>query len=269
MLLAWSVVSIPLYGADNNNAALTEEFHHTYPLAAGGRISLENINGSVHVSSWDRNEVKIDAIKRADDKQDLDEARIEVEADNNSVSIRTKYPEHQNYSEGRHLASVEYTLTVPKNVRLDKFNLINGSLDVHDISGQVNASCINGKLTATGLSGTIRLATVNGRAEAEISPSGNDPLEISSVNGPVELTLPSDAKARIEATTISGSIDNSFGLHVNRHRFVGRDLQGELGGGGTLIRLNNVNGRIEIHRANDGHTLGPVKDLTPHGESDI
>jgi len=23
---------------------LTEEFHHTYPLAAGGRIELENIN---------------------------------------------------------------------------------------------------------------------------------------------------------------------------------------------------------------------------------
>nr|MBA3804147.1 hypothetical protein [Acidobacteriota bacterium] len=39
---------------------LREEFHQTYPLAADGRVSLENINGSVTISTWDRNEVKVD-----------------------------------------------------------------------------------------------------------------------------------------------------------------------------------------------------------------
>lgn len=269
MLCALSVASTLLYG-ENKNTALTEEFHQTYPLAAGGRISLENINGSVHVTSWDRNEVKVDAIKRADDKQDLDEARIEINAGSSSISIRTKYPNHEDfdYSEQRHPASVEYTLTVPKHVRLDKFNLINGSLDVRDIDGEVNANCINGMLTATGLNGTVRLSTINGRAQAQISPSGNDPVEISSINGPVEITLPSDTKARIEASTIHGGIDNSFGLHVNQHHFVGRDLRGELGGGGTDIHLNNVNGPIEIHRANDGRPLSPVKDLNGQVQDD-
>ena len=44
---------------------LREEFHQTYPLSAGGRISLENINGAVRVTAWDRNEVKVDAVKTA------------------------------------------------------------------------------------------------------------------------------------------------------------------------------------------------------------
>src|SRR5271169_4559537 len=56
---------------------LTEEFHKTYPISATGRVELDNINGDVHISSWDRNEVKVDAIKTAGTKERLDEARIE------------------------------------------------------------------------------------------------------------------------------------------------------------------------------------------------
>lgn len=61
--------------ASDHRGALTEEFHQTYALTADGRIELDNINGSVHITSWDRNEVKVDAIKSADTKERLDEAR--------------------------------------------------------------------------------------------------------------------------------------------------------------------------------------------------
>ena len=87
------------------------------------------------------------------------------------------------------------------------------------------------------------------------------------LNGSVELTIPSDSKAEIEASTVSGGIDNDFGLHVNNHHFVGHDLRGELAGGGTRIELKNVNGRIEVHHASDGRTLSPVKDLS-HRDGD-
>jgi hypothetical protein len=51
-----------------DNGRLTEEFHQTYPFAANGRVSLSNINGPVHITAWDRNEVKLDAIKRANNQ---------------------------------------------------------------------------------------------------------------------------------------------------------------------------------------------------------
>ena len=63
---------------------LREEFHQTYPLAADGRVSLENINGAVHVTAWDRNEVKVDAVKSAYRRERLDEAKIEVQSEANS-----------------------------------------------------------------------------------------------------------------------------------------------------------------------------------------
>ena len=78
--------------ASDHRGALTEEFHQTYALTADGRVELDNINGPVHISSWDQNQVKVDAVKYADTKERLDEAKIEIDASASSISIRTKYP---------------------------------------------------------------------------------------------------------------------------------------------------------------------------------
>ena len=260
------------HARDVDDAVVTEEFHQTYPLTANGRIGLENINGSVHISVWNRNDVKVDAVKGAQNEDQLKDAEIIVENRADSISIETKYREREKgyrYFDGRNNpASVEYTLTVPHNARLDEIKLINGSLDVTGVTGEVYASCINGKLTAHELAGRVRLATINGHLDANFERLQGTPIELSSVNGPLELTLPSDAKANIEATTVSGGIDNDFGLHTNNHRFVGHDLRGELGGGGVQIRLNNVNGRIDVRHANDGRALSPARSTNSDGGED-
>lgn len=242
-----------------------EEFHKTYPISDDGRVSLSNINGPVHISTWDRNEVKVDAIKTAGTKEQLDAAHIEVNAGNDHVEIETKYNKHDLnfYNDDSHdnPASVEYTLTVPRTVRLDDVKLINGSLDVSGVEGEVRASCINGKLEAENLAGPSHLSTINGLLEARFAALPSSRVELNSVNGELELTIPSDSKANIDASTVSGTIDNDFGLHENKHHYVGRDLRGELGGGGTDIELKNVNGRIDVRHANDGKAMSPAKDL--------
>lgn len=257
--------------ASDHRGALTEELHQTYAITPDGHIELDNINGPVHISSWDQNAVKVDAVKYADTKERLDEAKIEIDSGKDYLSIRTRYPEHNNnWNWGSHNnpASVEYTLTVPHTVRLDEIKLINGSLDVAGVSGEVRASCINGRLEVHNLAGRARLATINGRLDAHFDQLSGSWVELNSVNGAVELTIPSDSKAEIEANTVSGGIHNDFGLHVTNHRFVGHDLRGELGNGGTHIKLNNVNGRIEIRHAEDGRALSPVKDLGSRDHDD-
>jgi len=257
--------------ADGWPGKVTEEFHHTYPLAAGGRVELSNINGAVHITAWDQNEVKVVAVKYANSKERLEEAKIEVEAGSDYVSIRTKYRDHDsswNHDRWNNPATIEYTLSVPRNARLDEIELVNGPLDIHGVAGEVRASCVNGRLLAQGLQGRVELSSVNGRMEVQFDRVGDSPIELSSVNGGLELTLPSDAKARLEASTVSGGIDDDFGLRVNHHRWVGHDLRGELGGGGTRIKLSNVNGHIEIRHANDGRALSSVKDLSGHDKDD-
>jgi DUF4097 and DUF4098 domain-containing protein YvlB len=264
------LVAVPAHATDHSRD-FTEEFHHTYPLAAGGRVELDNINGAVHITAWDRDEVKVDGVKYAGTQERMDEAKIEVEADKDRVSIRTKYREHDqtfNNWDRNNPASVEYTLTVPRAARLDEIKLINGSLDLTGMTGEVRASCINGRIRANGLQGRVELSIINGPTEAQFERLADSPLELSSINGSVELTIPSDAKAQIEASTVHGGIDNEFGLKVHNHQWVGHDMRGNLGGGGTRITLRNVNGPIQVRHASDGRALSPGKDLDPHRDGD-
>jgi len=247
---------------------LTEEFHQTYPLAAGGRVSLQNINGGVKVVAWDRNEVKVDAVKRAYLPERLREAQIKVDASGNRVRIETEYPDSHltwtNRDGERHEnpASVEYTLTVPRGAIIDEINLVNGGLTLEGLAGSVQASSVNGRVSATGLSGPVQLSVVNGRLEATLdSLSDAGRVTLSSVNGPLVVTLPSDSNAVVHADTVHGRISNDFNLPVREGEYVGRELAGRLGRGGAAVRLNNVNGAIQIRRANDGRQQSPATNL--------
>jgi hypothetical protein len=269
-ICALLVLALGAHAADHRGT-FTEEFHQTYALTPDGRVELDNINGAVHISTWEKNEVKVDAIKYADAKDRLDDARIEIDSGKEYLSIRTKYRDHDltfNWGSRNNPPGVEYTLTVPRTARLDEIKLINGSLDVNGVTGEVHASCINGKLEAHNLAGRAELSTINGHLDARFDQLAGSSIDLNSVNGSVELTIPSDSKAEIEASTVSGGIDNDFGLHVNHHRFVGHDLRGELGNGGPRIKLENVNGHIEIHHASDGRALSPVKDLSHRDKDD-
>src|SRR5579871_2200353 len=92
------------------NGSFREQSSHTYALSACGRVSLENINGDVHIHAWDRNEVRIETIKMAPSQGVLNEARVEVDASTQAINIRTKYADQANSNRG----SVEFTVMVPR-----------------------------------------------------------------------------------------------------------------------------------------------------------
>lgn len=259
---------------------LREEFHQTYPLSATGRVSLENINGGVTIKVWDRPAVQVDAIKKAHRQHRLAEARIEVNSTEESIRIKTEYPnENQNFrsGEGRweNPAIVEYALTVPRKAVLESIELINGHLDIDGVEGNVKASSINGRLNARGLMGEARLSTINGPLQATFTQLNElKPLSLGSVNGNVTLIIPSNANAAIKASTVHGSISNSFNLQVKHGEYVGHSLDGQIGTGGPRIKLGNVNGAIKISNSQDGLPLSPGAALPgeqkgPHGEVEV
>lgn len=232
---------------------LSEAFNQTYPLTPTGRVSISNINGDVHISVWDRNEVKVEAMKRAHKAERLNDVTIEVTNTADSVLIKTKYPERNLNFDSRtrenNPASVEYTLTIPRGARLDGAELVNGSLDIEGVQGDVHASLVNGEVKAGGLGGEVKLSTVNGGVEANVALlDAAKGVTLNSVNGPIVLIVPSGANAQIKASTVHGPIRNDFGLAVEDGQYVGHSLSGQIGTGGPRIRLNNVNGSIAIKR---------------------
>jgi len=240
---ALAAAALALLMAIPARAEVTQDFHRTVPLAADGRVSLSNINGDVEISGWNKNELQIDAVKTARDQQRLDEARIDVNASPNSVEISTHYPSHLVNNDP---ASVHYTLHVPQNARIDKVDLVNGSLTVQKLTGEVIANLVNGKVHASDLAGEADLATVNGSLEANYTSLNNvREIQLKSVNGSVDLLLPQSPNAEVSASTVNGGISTDFPLTV-KGKWVGKNMSGTLGSGGVRIELSNVNGSIHV-----------------------
>lgn len=249
-----------LYGqaAAQTPEEFREEFHRVYAIKQDGRVSLKNITGKVRINVWQRNEVKVDAVKRAYKHARLAEAEISIEASPEVIHLSTTYVSSTNtwnfggQEQYNNPASVEYTLTVPRGVRLDTIELVNGALDVEGVEGDVEASSINGSVTARGLKGEVKLSTVNGKLEAgfeRLSPPRS--VTLTSVNGSIVMLLPKSADAELSASTIQGEISNDFGLRVERSKHIGQNLTGTLGHGRVPVKLNNIKGNISILHISD------------------
>src|SRR6266850_1325376 len=250
-----------------------EEFHQTYPLAASGRVSVENLNGGVQIKVWDRAAVQVDAVKRAYKRERLTEAKIDVNSSEENIRIKTDYPDqNQTFTSderGRYEnpAIVDYILTVPRQAVLESIELINGPIGIDGVEGSVKASSINGPVTARGLLGEAKLSTINGPLQATFTRlDDSKPISLDSINGPVTLIIPSDSNAMVRASTVHGDISNDFGLEVTHGEYVGHDLAGQIGTGGPRIKLGNVNGPIRITHAQDGRRVSSGTSMEPDKE---
>ena len=224
---------------------LREELHRTYPLAAAGRVELANVNGKIVIATWDRDEVKVDAVKQAKNQADLESVTIEIEAKPEAIRIKSKYPD----SKRSNSSSVDYTVTVPRAAQLDKISNVNGAVEIDGVRGAVHASTVNGVLKATGLTQNAELSSVNGAVQASFDRvDAVKTISLKTVNGKTTLALPEGADADVTAHTVNGRISTEQPLTVKKRWPLGSDLSGTLGKGGTHIELSTVNGAIAIER---------------------
>ena len=229
------------------------DFCASYSLAPNGRVALQNLYGDVQITAWDRDEVLVRATKHSTDAGRLNDAQIVVDTSSNMVSIRTLYTG----GDTEHPASVEYHIMVPRGANLENVKLVNGGLSLSGMTGPVKASSVNGSIKAERMEGQVDLSTVNGFLDAGFQRiSRGNPISLSSVNGPIKVSLPSGAGANVSAHNLSGGIDADFGRSWRAPG--GHRLEAAVNGGGTQIRLHNVNGGISIHSTWSRRSLRPV-----------
>jgi DUF4097 and DUF4098 domain-containing protein YvlB len=217
-------------------------FRQTYLLGPNGRVTIQNLYGDVRITAWDRDEVLVEAIKRAPDPRRLGDAQIIVDSTSGQLSIHTQYAG----ADADRPASVEYRITVPRATNLDNVKLVNGGLSITGVAGPIKASAINGNIRAERLEGQADLSTVNGRLDADferISPQ--NPISLTSINGPIALSLPAGAGANLMASNTTGGIESDFGRVCRVSG--GHRLRTMVNRGGAPIRVRNVNGGIGIH----------------------
>jgi len=282
--LAFSSHSTPVTSVQNNSvdpvavtAAVrsdeTERFEQTYPFSANGRVHVSNVNGSITMEAWDRNEIKLVYVKKAESRDRLADVEVRVEARQDSFDVETDYGNWRRDNGGgwrnNGKISVEFQLMVPRGAVLSEIETVNGSVEVSNFTNRTHVSAVNGSVNASNLRGTAHLETVNGEVRGEferLEPGSKISLE--TVNGQANVVIPSDSNATIKADSVNGNISNDFGLPVRKGKYVGRDLYGKLGTGEVQIKLESVNGGLTISRKNDGRSPSPAVDLLPQKGKD-
>jgi DUF4097 and DUF4098 domain-containing protein YvlB len=80
--------------------------------------------------------------------------------------------------------------------------------------------------------------------------SGSE-VNLSTVNGTVNLYLPSYVDAVFSGSTVNGSFKTDFGLTVTKRKYgSGSSLSGTLGSGSSSVKLSSVNGTIAVKQGN-------------------
>lgn len=251
----------------------TEKSTQNFPLSADGRVSVSNVNGSIQLDVWEKNEVQLEITKVADSKETLADIKIEIDARPDSLIVEAEKRVFSSGSRGWKKSSkreVHFKLLVPRAAILNEIGSVNGSISISGAVGSVKASAVNGDVTAKNLRSDANLSTVNGAVEADFEALGSGKgIVLSTVNGGVTLTIPSDSNATLKADSLNGNIKNDFGLAVRKRKYIGRDMHGRLGSGETRVKLESINGPLSISRRNDGKTPLPVTNLTQSDDSDM
>jgi DUF4097 and DUF4098 domain-containing protein YvlB len=135
-----------------------------------------------------------------------------------------------------------------------------GDIELRSASGTVEAKTAGGNIRLENISGSIVAKTAGGDVVAELIPSGKGPSELRSSGGNVILSIPSNAKATIDATIELryewGRHRDDFDIHSDfkeESKTGDKDEQEihavyQLNGGGDRITLETTNGNIDIRK---------------------
>jgi DUF4097 and DUF4098 domain-containing protein YvlB len=203
----------------------TTDFHHSYPLKSGGRVSVENFNGSIEISAWDQDSVEISGVKYASTPEMRDSIKIDIVASDDSVHIRTVRP-----SERRGNMGAKYIIHVPRKTELERIQSSNGAIRVSDVTGPVRLHSSNGSLHATNVKGSLDAQTSNGTIDVDQLDGG---ANLRTSNGRIHAD---GVRGSLEATTSNGSIN----VHLTKTES-GRPVKLESSNGGIELTLDEVN----------------------------
>jgi len=237
-----------------------QDFHWTGHLAAGKRLEIKGVNGSIRAMATTGDQIDVSARKTAR-RSDPDEVEIKVVPFEDGVAICAVYPtprraRHDNscepgddWSSSTENNDVEVDFTIKLPAGIDFFGrTVNGDLEANSLGADADVSTVNGSVDVSA-AGHVEAATVNGSIRASMGRSDWESIaKFTTVNGGITLTLPANLNADVRAETVNGDLETDFPMTVTG-KFGPRHMRGTIGSGGRSLELTTVNGSIHLRKA--------------------
>ena len=224
-----------------------------------GEVSLQNASGNAIVIESDFNLEKPDraeGLKLLGSAEDNTDLGINVSEENGVISIQGATRQVRDY---------KYKRLIPSGMAV---NLDYGSpfakddVIVDSFTGSLEIKTLNANVKITKSSGPFTINTISGDLEISFDKiNQSEPTSLASVNGIIDVTIPTSDKANIEISTINGNVYNNLDLKAvakekkeDRHAY-GMDairMQGgtsyTLNGGGQKVFLKSISGNIYLRK---------------------
>lgn len=221
-------------------ATAQKRFSKTYPASKNVRLQLTNRTGTITVSGWQRDEVRITA------NMEAPAAKIVPAATSENLIINV-VRDNQGRSD---VGSVNFDVKVPFGSSVDIETKM-GNLTVRDVSGEmVRASVTSeGDITLGNVRTSSIMATnVTGDIffDGEFNQGGN--YRLSTTRGNINLRIPFSSSFRMVATAPQTSSIDLGAFNNNGLNFIGsgRRVVGNVNGGAATLTLTSQRGSISF-----------------------
>ncbi len=214
-----ALLCAPLVLADD------EEIDRALAADAKGDVDISNVAGTVNVSGWDRNEVRVsgtlgEGVERLD---------FTSEGKRTQIKVVLKKSTHWGDTGG-----AELSIRVPAGSRLD-INTVSAEITVKGVSGSQRLQSVSGEISTDVATEEAEVKTVSGDIilRGESAPSV---LTLTTVSGNAQA---SRVAGEVTATTVSGDLNLSLDA-ITRARL--RTTSGNLSLRGSLKGDAHVDG---------------------------
>ena len=241
VLFAVSTFAVVLIASATASA---QDFQKSYPASAGTAVAISTMSGDIKVTTHGGSDVVVTGRIVGDD---ADKVRIEDHSASGRIDVGVDYPKHGNTN-----ASVNFDVQVPAGVRLrlDGIKTMSGDVEINGVSASIEATTMSGNVRITNSSGTVEAKTMSGDVIVELDGLDSEgDMSFVSMSGNVDIRVPSNAGAVVSMKTLSGNIENDFGLTVvTKKHGPGQSVDGTIGDGTCRLFAKSMSGNVHLRR---------------------
>jgi Putative adhesin len=227
------------------------------PISSRQDGSVVMLNAIVDEHRWwgwghygnHRLNIEVHMPRNADLQVETTNGAIDVSSLNGNLSIHTSngHVVAQDLSGTIDIGSSNGAIEVGKLKGSAKVHTSNGAIDVTGADGTCELGTSNGRIHATGRFDSLDISSSNGSvvARAETGSKMSSGWSIVTSNSSIELSVPTDLKADLNASTSNGGIMLDLPVTVQGYQSRSQ-LSGKLNGGGPELSLHTSNASLRV-----------------------
>ena len=211
-------------------------------------LALEDLRGSVQLSGTDQETADLSFVRRGrgesqDDGRSVLEGISITESGTEAEYTYTLEAEESDYA----AVDIQGQVPRPSALRIDR---LSGSVEMDGVEGALTIRHDHGSVDVEGAAAPVEVTIKNGDVRVGFrAVPAEGPLQLQTSNGDVDVGLPPDASAQVDARTNVGTI-RTQGLSFSSEQFApvdaGARYTAQLGEGGPTLEVRTENGSITL-----------------------